>query len=115
MFASHDERQGKSKQQKLSKGAAYFQNMCSFDAKELKKALDEEIAGIEAQIATAKAGSKQRQMEKLSELVLQVEDGKILELAAKKHAKFEAEIRNKIKAEVRKEVEAELRKEVEAE
>ncbi len=36
MFARHDERQGKAKQQKLIKGAAFFQNLCTFDSREMK-------------------------------------------------------------------------------
>jgi hypothetical protein len=32
--------------------------LCTFDPIELKKAIDEEIAAVEAQIAQAKAGSK---------------------------------------------------------
>ena len=57
--------------------------MCIFDPIELKKAIDEEIASVEAQIAQAKADSKQRQRERLAELVSELDDGKILELAAK--------------------------------
>ena len=40
-------------------------------------------------------------------MVLEVENGKIWELGAKKHVKYEAELRRKITAEVRKQVEAE--------
>jgi hypothetical protein len=57
--------------------------LCSFDPRELKKTLDDEIAAVEAQIAQAKADSKQRQRERLAELVSELDDGKILELAAK--------------------------------
>ncbi len=49
----------------------------------MKKTLDDEIAAVEAQIAQAKADSKQRQRERLAELVSELDDGKILELAAK--------------------------------
>ena len=41
-------------------------------------------------------------MEKLAEVFLEVEDGKICELTAKKHAKFGADLKSKITAEVRK-------------
>ena len=40
-------------------------------------------------------------------MFLEVEDGKIWELSAKKHAKFEADLRAKVKDELRKEFEAE--------
>ena len=107
IFGRHDEQQQKNKRQMLNKGAAFFQNMCSFDPKELKEALNDEIKSVEAQIALAKAGSMDRQREKLAELLLEVDDGKIGELVTKKHAKFEADIRAKLKAELLKEIEAE--------
>ncbi len=81
--------------------------MCCFDPSKLKKTIDDEIEIVEAQIAEAKASSKERNREKLAELMLELEDGKILELGAKKHAKFEAELRAKVKAELRKEFETE--------
>ena len=107
MFAQHDERQGKAKMQKLVKGAAFFQNLCKFYPNDMKKKLADEIAAIEAQIEKAKADSKQRQLEKLAEVVLDFENGKLSELAAKKNAKYEAELIRKIKAEVRREIESE--------
>jgi hypothetical protein len=82
--------------------------LCSFDPRELKKALDEEIAAVEAQIAHAKAGSKQRQRERLAELVSELDDGLICELAAKKNAKLEAEITAKVGAKLQKHFEAEF-------
>ena len=91
----------------LNKGVAFFQNLCSFDPRELKEALNDEIKAVEAQSALAKAGSMDRQREKLAELILEVDDGKIGELVTKKHGKFEADIRAKLKAELLKEIEAE--------
>ena len=85
----------------LTKGAAFLQNLCIFDPNELKKALDDEIAAVEAQIAKAKTGSRERHIEQLAELMSEIEDGKIWSLAAKKQAKFEAELRAKIKTELR--------------
>ena len=41
-------------------------------------------------------------MQKLADVFLKVEDGKIWELSAKKHTKFEAELKSKITAEVMK-------------
>ena len=91
----------------LNKGAVFFQNLCTFDSYELKKELDDEIAFVEAQIAKSKAGSIERQRQKLAELIQEVDNGKIWELGAIKNAKFEAEIRKKFKEELRKEIEAE--------
>ncbi len=45
-------------------------------------------------------------MEKLAEVVLEIEDGKIWELSAKKNIKFEKKLRKEIKSELRKEFEA---------
>ena len=60
LFARHDERQGKAKRDKLAKGLAFLQSLCTFDPYELKKTIEEEIAAIEAKIVESKAGSKQR-------------------------------------------------------
>ena len=73
----------------------------------MKEALNDEIKAVEAQIALAKAGSMDRQREKLAELLQEVDDGKIWQMGAKKNAKFEADIRAKLKAELLKEIEAE--------
>ena len=48
IFSRHDEQLQKGKQQMLNKGAAFFQNLCSFDPNKLKQKLDEEIAAVKA-------------------------------------------------------------------
>jgi hypothetical protein len=39
IFVRDNERQGKAKQQKLARYAAFFHKLCTFDSKELKKRL----------------------------------------------------------------------------
>ena len=84
MFACHDEQQQKGKRKMLAKGAAFLQNLCIFDPNDLQKALDEEIAMIEAQLAQARAASKELNINQLAQIMSQIEDGKIWKLGAKK-------------------------------
>ena len=106
-FTRHDERQQKAKRDKLTQGVDFFQNLCIFDPAQLKKAIDDEIAAVEAKIVIVKAGTKERLRQKLADAFLEIEDGKIWELGAKKHSKFLADLRVKVKDELRKEFEAE--------
>ena len=57
LFGRHNERQQKTKREKLSKGVDFFHNLCTFDPAKLKKEIDDEIVAVEAKIAEAKADS----------------------------------------------------------
>ena len=48
IFDRHEGRQNKRHLQRLTKGAAFFQNLCIFYSNELKNALNDEIAAVEA-------------------------------------------------------------------
>ena len=56
----------------LNKRAEFFQNLFSFNPKELKEALNEEIKDDKAQIALAKVGS----MDRLRETCRAVPEGR---------------------------------------
>ena len=115
IFARYDERQLKCKRAPLKKEAHLFEALCVFDPTQIDDLLTEELNAVEAEIAKSKAGARERLREQLAALVVEIDDGRVCELAAAINAKFEAEIRRKIKAEVRKEVENKLHKKIEAE
>ena len=64
-----------------------------FDAANVNRALDGEIARIEQQIEDAKAGAKDRMRNKLADLIAEIDGGVVCKMALKKHPTFEKEIR----------------------
>ena len=110
LFGQYDSQQAKANHPLLTQGVAFLEGLCRFDPEPAKKAIDVEIKVIQDQIEASKVGGQALLHEKLADLVVEFEGGKVCELAARKHAKFEQELRHKIEGELR----AKLEKEYEA-
>ena len=70
-------------------GARFFQaSLCVFDLAQIDELLTEKIDAIEAKIAKSKACARERLREHLAALDKEIDDGKLYEFVAAKHAKF---------------------------
>ena len=87
----------------LQSGASFYDELCVFNPARLRKAIDDKIAKVEAQIETHKVGSMDRMRAKLAGLMARFDDGKICKMAAEAHPSLMKEMHE----DIRKKLEAE--------